>query len=50
MRPKGVGVAREGWTAGDSNPVPQQCECCALPDELAARCAGDVRRKKYSAG
>ena len=25
------------WTWGDSNSLPQQCECCALPDELQAR-------------
>ena len=24
------------WTGGDLNPLPQQCECCALPDELTA--------------
>ena len=24
------------WTVGDSNSLPQQCECCALPDELRA--------------
>lgn len=22
------------WSCGDSNPVPQHCQCCALPDEL----------------
>ena len=25
------------WTSGDSNPIPPQCECGALPDELLAR-------------
>ena len=22
------------WSIADSNCIPQQCECCALPDEL----------------
>ena len=32
-----VGVRTFWWSRGDSNSSPQQCECCALPDELLPR-------------
>ena len=34
-RPCGEGASQKGWwRRGDSNPLPQRCERCALPDEL----------------
>jgi hypothetical protein len=32
----------EGWTGGDLNPWPPQCECGALPTELPARGKGRI--------
>ena len=29
-----VVVSREWWRRGGSNPLPQRCQRCALPDEL----------------